>query len=106
MALTNLLEKQTVKKMIQIFCHGNHGTSQKELCQQCQLLLNYAEERVDKCIFGEKKPVCAKCNIHCYKSKMKNSIKEVMRYSGPRMLYKSPLLTLRYFLRKYLKKSV
>jgi len=103
MAVSKRLEKQTVERMIQIFCHGNHGTSPRELCESCQLLLNYAQERVDKCIFGQRKPVCAKCNIHCYKSKMKNSIREVMRYSGPRMLYKSPLLTLRYYFRKYFK---
>jgi hypothetical protein len=35
--------------------------------------------------------------MHCYKPAMREKIKDVMRYSGPRMSYRHPLLALFHF---------
>lgn len=88
----------TVKAMIDIYCKGKHG--REDLCQECLELANYAEERVNKCKFGAKKPVCGKCTVHCYKPEMREKIKKVMRYSGPKMLYKHPLMLINYIRHK------
>ena len=86
-------EEKTIEAMIRIYCHGNHG-SQTILCPNCKNLLSYAKRRVATCPLGEKKTTCAKCPIHCYKPDIREKIREVMRYAGPRMLYKHPLLAL------------
>ncbi|MCR3921965.1 MAG: nitrous oxide-stimulated promoter family protein [Firmicutes bacterium] len=100
MAFSKGLEEKTVRKMMEIYCHENHGTCKSELCTVCSSLLEYSIERINKCPFGEQKPVCAKCTVHCYQANKRDEIKQVMRYAGPRMLAKSPILTLRYLYRK------
>lgn len=83
----------TVSAMIKIYCKGNHR--QEELCDECLELAEYADKRVKNCKFGDKKPVCAKCTVHCYKPEMREKIREVMRYSGPRMI-KHPVMLLKH----------
>lgn len=48
--------------------------------------------------YGEEKPTCNKCPIHCYKPEPKEQMRLVMRYSGPRMLLKHPILAVRHLL--------
>ncbi|MGI6450732.1 MAG: nitrous oxide-stimulated promoter family protein [Desulfitobacteriia bacterium] len=89
-------EKKTVRAMIRIYCRAKHQTG-SEICPECEKLYGYAGQRIDNCPFGVHKPVCAKCSIHCYRSEMRGKIIEVMRYSGPRMFLKHPVLTLFHF---------
>ena len=90
-------EKLTIGKMAEIFCRAHHQT-EKGLCPECRALLSYALERMESCPFKEGKSVCSACTIHCYKPAMREGIRQVMRYSGPRMLLRHPLLTLAHFL--------
>ena len=80
-------------KMIRIFCIKNHG-SKDELCNNCRELLGYVKLRIAVCPFGTEKPICSKCKIHCFNREMRMRIIEVMKYSGPRMLYRHPILAL------------
>lgn len=66
------------------------------LCPQCQALLDYAHKRLDHCKFGEDKPSCTRCHVHCYKPAMREQIRQVMRYSGPRMLLHDPIMAIRH----------
>jgi hypothetical protein len=84
-------ERKTVKAMIRIFCRDRHRGG-NEPCPECGELLIYADSRLDKCPFGEKKPACANCPIHCYRPDMRGRIREVMRYAGPRMVWRHPVL--------------
>ena len=34
--------------------------------------------------------------MHCYQPTMKEKAKTIMRYSGPRLIYKSPILALHH----------
>lgn len=86
-------EKVTVEKMIIIFCSFKHGMK-SSLCNDCLNLLNYSKLRIDNCPYKSKKPVCNICSIHCYRKDMRSKIREVMRYSGPRMLFRHPILAL------------
>ena len=66
------------------------------LCPQCQELLTYAHQRLERCKFGNEKPSCTRCPVHCYKPAMRQQIRQVMRYSGPRMLLHNPVLAIRH----------
>jgi hypothetical protein len=92
-------EKKTIAIMIQIFCSAHHGTGNRLLCPACTELLDYAKERLSKCPYGDDKGVCSKCKIHCYKPDMRKHITEVMRFSGPKMVTKHPLLAIDHLLK-------
>jgi hypothetical protein len=106
MAYSRNLEAKTLDTMLEIYCHDKHGSQSGELCAECAGLSQYARQRIEKCFYGDMKPVCSKCRKHCYKKDMREAIKEIMRYSGPKMLWHSPLLSLRYFYRKLFKSKV
>ncbi|WP_300725986.1 nitrous oxide-stimulated promoter family protein [uncultured Bacteroides sp.] len=89
-------EKRTVEQMVRLYCRYKEGN--KELCPSCAGLLQYALARLSHCPFGEGKPTCRKCTVHCYKPEMKEKIRAVMRFSGPRMLLYHPIDTLRHLL--------
>ena len=84
-------EKRTVAAMIKIHCRDIHSTK-RGLCPDCRELYKYASARLDKCPFMEDKPVCRECEIHCYAEAERKKITDVMKYSGPRMVLKHPLL--------------
>lgn len=86
--------------MIEIYCNGNHDTQASELCDECLELAEYADFKLKNCKFGDKKPVCGKCTVHCYKPEMREKIREVMRYSAPKMIYKHPVMLLKYAIKK------
>ncbi|MCF7818223.1 MAG: nitrous oxide-stimulated promoter family protein [Kiritimatiellales bacterium] len=92
------LEARTVAAMIHIYCRAHHGAAQ-DLCADCAGLLAYAQERIFKCPFGIDKPVCSQCTVHCYQPEQRERIKVVMRYAGPRMLWRHPLLAIRHLYR-------
>ncbi len=83
--------------MINIYCLGKHGTHDG-LCADCSELLRYADKRLEKCPFQEGKTTCGNCKIHCYKPAMREKIKEVMRYAGPRMMTRHPISALHHFI--------
>ena len=93
------IEKLTLTRMISIYCKGNHGSS-KVFCGECNELELYAHKRLDLCRYAEDKPACKDCETHCYKSVCRNKIREVMRYSGPRMMFYYPADFLSHFFRK------
>jgi len=86
-------EKRTIRAMVGIYCRAHHATT-GALCNECGELLEYAFCRLDRCPFGEEKTTCARCPVHCYKPEMRSRVKEVMRYAGPRMLVRHPVLAL------------
>ena len=90
-------EWTTIEAMIWFYCREHHA-SNDHLCTDCAELKDYAFQRLEKCPYGEEKPTCAKCPIHCYKPKCREQVREVMRYAGPRLLLHRPLLTLRHLL--------
>ncbi len=90
-------ERKTIEMMIKIYCSDKHNTTQG-LCKDCNNLLIYANQKLDKCPYGETKTTCAKCPIHCYKNDMRQRVRDVMGYSGPKMAYKHPILAFRHIL--------
>jgi len=83
--------------MMQIYCHARHGHP-GGLCPECKALQDYAAARLAKCPFQENKTTCANCPIHCYTPAKREKIREVMKFAGPRMTYRHPVLALFHLL--------
>ena len=95
-------EKEIVKTMIELYCKNHHSPSHL-LCDECQCLLEYSQQQLENCLFGEEKPFCSKCPVHCYRSDMREKIREVMRYAGPRMIFTDASMALRHLLARFRK---
>ena len=91
-------EKAMVSQMIALYCKGNHGIKKGQLCPECTALTQYACQRCDKCPFMENKTFCSNCKVHCYKPEMREKIRAVMRWSGPRMIFHAPIPAIRHVL--------
>lgn len=89
-------EKRTVRFMIEIYCRRKHRMRGTQLCPECQQLADYASARVDHCPFMKTKTFCSNCKVHCYKPDMREKIRNVMRFSGPRMILYCPRLVIRH----------
>ena len=87
-------EKLLVSEMIALYCRRQHGTPKGTLCPECRALQDYALARIDRCPFMETKTFCSACKVHCYKPEMREKIRAVMRFSGPRMLLYHPILAI------------
>ena len=85
--------------MIKMYCRHFHDSNGK-LCNECLELTDFANERIDKCVFHGYKPVCSECEIHCYRKDMREKIRTVMRFAGPRMIYKHPILGICHLVNK------
>ena len=85
---------------ISIYCRENHrmvkkdifpivdsrldgylGNKELELCPDCQKLLNHGIAKLLQCPY-DPKPMCKKCQTHCYAPAYRERIREVMKFSG------------------------
>lgn len=89
-------EKAMVAEMISLYCRKNHRAG--ALCPGCAALMDYARQRSDSCPFMETKTFCSNCAVHCYRPEMREKIRAVMRYSGPRMLFHHPVMAVRHLI--------
>jgi hypothetical protein len=94
-----LRELRTIEVMTAIYCRCHHAPTTAP-CAECRALVDYAAKRLAVCPFGEAKPVCAKCQVHCYGPAMRERVRDVMRYAGPRMTLSHPWLALMHLLDK------
>ena len=90
-------ELATLAAMFAINCRELHG-ERVGLCDDCAALLVYATRRLDRCVFGDNKPTCANCSVHCYSADKREEVRTVMRYAGPRMMWHHPVLAIRHVL--------
>lgn len=97
-------EKATVSTMIYLYCHKQHHVPNNHLCDECNDLLKYAMQRLTFCRFGEDKTTCERCPKHCYRKDYKQKIKQVMRFSGPRMMIYHPIMALKHLYKNLTKK--
>lgn len=97
-------EKKIVALMIRLYCKKKHGT-EKMLCPDCQALLDYATLRSERCPFMETKTFCSNCRVHCYQPAMREKIRRVMRFSGPRMLLHHPIMAVSHVIESHKEKK-
>ena len=96
-------EFKMIAAMLRMYCRAHHGLKQRALCNECIDLHDYARRRLERCVFGDAKPTCANCTVHCYKPAMRERIRVVMRWAGPRMLWRHPVLAVRHMLDGHLR---
>ena len=82
--------------MVHVFCREQHATLNGSLCSDCSTLHDYAFARLEHCPFGEQKTTCRVCPIHCYRSTEREAMRDVMRFAGPKMLWRHPWLAIRH----------
>lgn len=87
-------EQEALDAMIEMFCRHHHFSVRN--CPDCAELSQYSRRRLERCVFGDAKPTCANCTVHCYNAEMRERIRVVMRWAGPRMLLRHPILALRH----------
>ena len=68
---------------------------------ECRELLEYARLRLEHCPFGERKGTCRVCPVHCYRRDMRERMRRVMRYAGPRMLWYHPVAAVCHVWREF-----
>ena len=85
---------------VSIFCKENHKTRERGplpikddrlrqaigsespvLCQDCQKLFSHGMAKLLQCPY-DPKPMCKKCQTHCYAAGYREKMREVMRFSG------------------------
>ncbi|MBM2825176.1 MAG: protein of unknown function YgbA [Dehalococcoidales bacterium] len=91
---------RVLDSFISIFCRENHRNEAKTpfltqddrlrlilsnhglvLCQPCQRLLSHGIAKRLLCPY-DPKPMCKKCQTHCYAPGYREKIREVMKFSG------------------------
>ena len=106
---------EVLAEFVGIYCEGNHPGAEKHgvtaggsvgdalrdtrvaLCDDCARLLRYAASMRVICPY-DPKPSCKKCATHCYRPEDREKIREVMRYSGMRLITRGKLgLIRKYF---------
>ncbi|MFT6985276.1 MAG: hypothetical protein ACJAT7_001084 [Psychromonas sp.] len=92
-------EFKTIQAMVNIYCRAHHHASGESVpCTQCREFISYANEKLDRCPYGQNKPTCNRCPIHCYKKEQRAQAKVIMRYAGPRMLLSHPILAIKHLI--------
>lgn len=90
-------ELATIRAMIGIYCRAHHAGTDHP-CPACRELIAYAGKRLAGCPFGQQKPTCGNCTVHCYAPRYRDQVRAVMRYAGPRMIWRHPLMAIRHLL--------
>ena len=93
-------ELKTIEAMVRLYCQGHGHQGRAPLCADCAALFEYATRRLERCVFGDSKPACTNCLVHCYNAEMRERIRVVMRWAGPRMSLRHPILAALHLLDK------
>ena len=83
-------ELKTLETMIGMYCRHHHRGN--ALCEDCATVAGYACRRLERCVFGDTKPTCANCLVHCYRADMRERVRVMMRWAGPRMIFRHPIM--------------
>lgn len=87
-----------IGKFVEVYCIGKHGGLDKQpfslpenlgerrMCAECARFMAYAVARRLKCPLEAEKPSCKHCRIHCYAKPQLAKVKEIMEYSGKKLM--------------------
>lgn len=100
-------DRDTLLGLFKIYCAHEHadkaeGIENDSLCPSCRVSLDYSLERTLTCKLKGSGQLCSSCPVHCFEPDQRENIRKIMRFSGPRLIWKSPLLAIRYVLLKLL----
>ena len=86
-------ELKTIEAMVRLYCRGHAHPNRAPLCADCAELYEYATRRLERCVFGDSKPTCTNCLVHCYSADMREQVRVIMKWAGPRMAWRHPILS-------------
>lgn len=93
--------------MIKIFCKSNHSDDNtyncNNLCNKCYDMQKYMHYRIDHC---KQNNFCAYCGTKCHPKDKSDYMKKIMRYSGPRIFKKYPIISIKHFIKKLVYKNI
>jgi len=92
------VELKTIIAMTSIYCRDHHKEGFED-CKTCEEFIDHAEKKLDRCVYGDNKPACKKCPIHCYKPEKREQAKLIMRYAGPKMILTHPILAIKHIIK-------
>jgi hypothetical protein len=85
-------ELRTIEAMVRLYCRGHDHPQRDPLCADCAALMEYATRRLERCVFGDAKPTCTNCTVHCYSADRREQVRVIMKWAGPRMTLRHPVL--------------
>jgi hypothetical protein len=91
-------ELKTIHAMLRLYCRGHGHRGRSPLCSECYALFEYATRRLERCVFGDAKPTCTNCLVHCYSADTREQVRVVMQWAGPRMAWRHPFLSVFHLL--------
>lgn len=96
-----LKDVKVLARFIQVYCHAHHdrqscgdvelprelqrGKRSDTVCRECAALLEHGIKKRSLCPL-DPKPTCKKCHIHCYGKEYRQKIREIMAFSGRKLL--------------------
>ena len=89
-------------RFTQVWCSGHQhqgrtvfplpdGIRPVQLCAACTAFMNYAVTKRINCPLEVEKPSCKHCRIHCYAAEQRALVKQIMAWSGKRMIMRGRL---------------
>jgi hypothetical protein len=110
-----LRDLKMLARFISVYCRRRHGEALQspvslkgydlrtiagkpvDLCPDCAKLLTHASVKRTSCPL-EPKPTCKRCPQHCYHATYRGKMREVMRFSGRRLVLSGRVDYLRHLL--------
>lgn len=92
-----------IGKFVEVYCSGKHemverntfmlpaGLGQRMVCSECATFMEYAVSKRLKCPLEAEKPSCKHCRIHCYGKEQREKVRQIMAYSGRRLMMRGRL---------------
>lgn len=92
-----------IGKFVEVYCAGKHGAVERspfalpadlgprQVCPDCAGFMAYAIAKRMKCPLEAEKPTCKHCRIHCYGKTEREKVREIMAYSGRRLMMRGRL---------------
>jgi hypothetical protein len=113
METINRRQKKDIRligKFVEVYCGGKHAEVPRKvhqlpadagsvtLCDDCSGFLDYAVQKRLTCPLEKNKPICKRCHVHCYGGLQREKIREIMSYSGRRIIMRGRLDYLWHYL--------
>ncbi|SJZ35145.1 Nitrous oxide-stimulated promoter [Trichlorobacter thiogenes] len=97
-----LKDIKIIAKFTEVWCVGQQHSGQQPvaaypelqpltLCPDCAAFLDYAVKKRLNCPLEAEKPTCRRCRIHCYAPQQRALVKQIMAWSGRKMIMRGRL---------------
>lgn len=92
-----------IGKFVEVYCKGKHGAverstftlpagmGERRLCAECAAFMEYSVSKRLRCPLEAEKPTCKHCRIHCYATEQRQKVREIMSWSGRRLMLRGRL---------------